>query len=117
MASAPTSAMRSTVCSKILMSIFLGKIFIVSNALVPRLCSASIVSLRVSKLVILFCHDDDTKGISLELGQLNSGNNDIKIALHAKKDTHTEGEDNDPTKYEMGVNTYSLGIEAPPRVW
>ena len=56
-------------------------------------------------------YDDDTKGISLELGQLNSGNNDIKIAFHAKKDTHTEGEDNDPTKYEMGVNTYSLGIE------
>ena len=56
-------------------------------------------------------YDDDTKGMSFELGQLNSGYNDIKIALHAKKDTHTEGENNDPTKYEMGVNTYSLGIE------
>jgi iron complex outermembrane recepter protein len=56
-------------------------------------------------------YDDNTKGISLEVGQLNSGNNNIKAAIHAKKDTHTEGEDNKQGKYEMGVNTYSLGLE------
>lgn len=56
-------------------------------------------------------YDDNTKGISLEVGQLNSGNNDIKVAVHAKKDTHTEGEDNKAGSYEMGVNTYSLGLE------
>lgn len=56
-------------------------------------------------------YDDDTKGVSFELGQLNSGNNDIKIAIHAKKDTHTEGELNNSKVYEMAVNSYSLGIE------
>lgn len=56
-------------------------------------------------------YDDNTKGVSLEVGQLDSRNNDIKVALHAKKDTHTEGEDNKVGSYEMGVNTYSLGLE------
>ena len=56
-------------------------------------------------------YDDDTKGFSLELGQLNNGRNNIKVALHAKKDTHTEGGANQAEEYEMSVNTYSLGIE------
>lgn len=56
-------------------------------------------------------YDDNTKGISVELGQLNSGNNTLKVALHAKKDTHTEGGANQVEVYEMSVNTYSIGIE------
>jgi iron complex outermembrane recepter protein len=56
-------------------------------------------------------YDDNTKGISIELGQLESGNNTIKAALHAKKDTHTEGGALQEEVYEMAVNTYSLGIE------
>ncbi len=56
-------------------------------------------------------YDDNTKGISVELGQLNSTNNKLKVALHAKKDTHTEGGENQAALYEMSVNTYSLGIE------
>lgn len=56
-------------------------------------------------------YDDDTKGFSTELGQLNSGNNIIKVALHAKEDTHTEGGANQAKVYEMSVYTYSLGIE------
>jgi len=56
-------------------------------------------------------YDDNTKGFSVELGQLNSGNNTIKVALHAKKDTHTEGGSKQSEVYEMNVNTYSLGIE------
>ena len=56
-------------------------------------------------------YDDNTKGISLEFGQLNSEKNTIKVALHAKKDTHIEGEITVPVEYEMNVNTYSIGIE------
>jgi iron complex outermembrane receptor protein len=56
-------------------------------------------------------YDDDTKGFSTELGQLNSGNNNIKIALHAKEDTHTEGGAKQAQNYEMSVYTYSLGFE------
>lgn len=56
-------------------------------------------------------YDDDTKGFSTEIGQLNSGNNNIKVALHAKEDTHTEGGANQAQKYEMSVYTYSFGLE------
>ena len=56
-------------------------------------------------------YDDNTKGASIELGQLNSGNNTLKVALHAKKDTHKEGGSNQVEEYEMSVNTYSLGVE------
>jgi len=56
-------------------------------------------------------YDDNTKGISLELGQLNSGANNIKVVLHAKKDTHTESGAKLTTTYEMIVDSYSLGIE------
>ncbi|QKF65613.1 TonB-dependent siderophore receptor [Arcobacter venerupis] len=56
-------------------------------------------------------YDDDTKGMSLELGQLDSGNNNIKVALHAKEDNHTEGGAKQAQNYEMSVYTYSLGFE------
>ncbi|MDD2886420.1 MAG: TonB-dependent receptor [Aliarcobacter sp.] len=56
-------------------------------------------------------YDDDTKGISVELGQLDSGNNNVKVALHAKEDTHTEGGAKQAQNYEMSVYTYSFGLE------
>ncbi|MDD2698432.1 MAG: TonB-dependent receptor [Arcobacteraceae bacterium] len=56
-------------------------------------------------------YDDNTKGLSVELGEVNSGANNIKVALHAKQDTHTEGGANQAEVYEMSVNTYSLGVE------
>ena len=56
-------------------------------------------------------YDDNTKGLSLELGQLNSGANNVKVALHTKRDTHTESGANLPATYEMIVDTSSLGIE------
>lgn len=56
-------------------------------------------------------YDDDTKGVSVELGQLDSGNNNVKVALHAKEDTHTEGGAKQAQNYEMSVYTYSFGLE------
>lgn len=56
-------------------------------------------------------YDDDTKGISLEFGQVQSTNNDLKFAIHAKKDTHKEGAANQIEVYQMSVNSYSIGIE------
>jgi len=55
MASAPQSAICFTVCSNILISVFLGKIFIVSNALLPFLCKSFTVFLSSAKSRILFC--------------------------------------------------------------
>lgn len=56
-------------------------------------------------------YDDDTKGISLELGQYDTGKNSLKFAFHAKQDSHKENDGDTNKVYEMKVNTYSLGLE------
>ena len=56
-------------------------------------------------------YDDNTKGISLEVGQYDTQRNSIKLALHAKKDTHNENDGTTNTEYLMKINTYSFGVE------
>lgn len=56
-------------------------------------------------------YDDDTKGLSLELGQYDDQKNSLKLALHLKKDSHKENDQKSNKIYEMAINTYSLALE------
>ncbi|WP_418179509.1 TonB-dependent receptor plug domain-containing protein [Aliarcobacter lanthieri] len=56
-------------------------------------------------------YDDNTKGISLEIGQYDTERNSLKLALHAKKDSHKENDGGTNKVYNMQINTYSIGLE------
>lgn len=54
-------------------------------------------------------YDANTKGISLELGQYDTEQNSLKIALHAKQDTQKDL-DQEKTFYKK-MNYFSIGVE------
>lgn len=61
-------------------------------------------------------YDDNTKGVSTEVGMRLSSEDLLKVALHYKRDSHLEGGNDSSTgvaatEYKMQDETYSMGVE------